>query len=359
VGALLIANILPSVFIGLALGPLVDRLSRKWLMIGSDLMRFGVFVALPFAGSATGVVLLAAVAGVGSGFFRPAVLAGIPNLVDEEELPASNALIQITDAISTTLGPLLGGLLVAASGPNLAYFVNALTFAFSAALIAFIPGRLLQSDRPISRGQWRDLAEGYSVVKHSRALICVLVVWSGVAISGGILNVGEVFLAKRTLSAGAIGYGLLWAGTGLGLIAGGLIAPPLVERDIAAAYVRFIAVFAVGLGCAAVAPNIWVATVAMALSGFGNGGALVANLTFVQRGAPDRVRGRVFTLLISANFAVLGLAFFAAGPLTNAYGARSAYAVASGVAAASAAVALRFTRGIELDLATVAPPQGV
>ena len=59
VGALLVANILPAVFIGLLLGPLVDRLSRKGLMIGSDLGRLAVFAALPFVGSAAEIVLLA------------------------------------------------------------------------------------------------------------------------------------------------------------------------------------------------------------------------------------------------------------------------------------------------------------
>ena len=97
-----------------------------------------------------------------------------------------------------------------------------------------------------------------------------------------------------------------------------------------AAYVRFIAIMAVGTGCAAVAPNVWVGIAAMALFGFGNGGAVVANITLVQRGAPDRVRGRAFTVLMSVNYAFLGLAFIAAGPLVNAYGARWAYAVASG-----------------------------
>src|SRR5260221_11477517 len=51
VGALLVANILPAVFLGVLLGPLVDALSRKGLMIASDLGRLAVFVALPFAGS--------------------------------------------------------------------------------------------------------------------------------------------------------------------------------------------------------------------------------------------------------------------------------------------------------------------
>src|ERR671933_1427399 len=71
VGALLIANILPAIFLGLLFGPLVDRLSRKGLMVASDLGRLAVFAVLPFVGSAWGIVVLAVVAGVGNAFFRP------------------------------------------------------------------------------------------------------------------------------------------------------------------------------------------------------------------------------------------------------------------------------------------------
>src|SRR4029077_20019417 len=60
VAALLIADLLPTFVIGILVGPLIDRLSRRRLMIGSDLARFGVFAALPFATSATQVVGLAA-----------------------------------------------------------------------------------------------------------------------------------------------------------------------------------------------------------------------------------------------------------------------------------------------------------
>jgi hypothetical protein len=76
---------LPGCF-GVLLGPLVDALSRKGLMICSDLGRLAVFVALPFVGSAAWIVALAAVAGVGTAFFRPAVLAGLPNLVADDDL---------------------------------------------------------------------------------------------------------------------------------------------------------------------------------------------------------------------------------------------------------------------------------
>ena len=350
VGDLLIANILPAVFIGLLLGPLVDRLSRKGLMIASDLGRLAVFAALPFASSPSVIVLLAVLAGIGNAFFRPAVLAGLPNLVGEEHLAFGNALLQFVDWTTTALGPILGGALVAASGPHLAYAVNAVTFGISAALVSFIPARLLQSERPIGRGQWSDLKEGFATVLGSRALSCVLVVWSIVMLATGLVNVAEIFLARDSFHSGDLGFGLLWAGTGVGLILGGLAAAPMIERDVATTYVRCVALLGVGMACAAVAPNVWVGVAAMTLSGFGNGGAVVANITLVQRGAPDRVRGRAFTVIMSVNYAVLGLAFVAGGPFTNAYGARWAFGVASATVLVAAGAALRLTRGIEPEL---------
>src|SRR6059036_1071164 len=67
IAALLIADLLPTFAIGL----LVDRLSRRSLMINADLVRFGAFAVLPFTTSATQVVVLAGVVGVATGFFRP------------------------------------------------------------------------------------------------------------------------------------------------------------------------------------------------------------------------------------------------------------------------------------------------
>ena len=187
-------------FIGLLFGPLVDRLSRKGLMIGSDLGRLAVFAALPFANSAAAIVVLAAIAGIGNAFFRPAVLAGLPNLVARGGARRRRTRSCSSSTWTTTaLGPLLGGVLVAISGPNLAYVVNAVSFGVSAALVSLIPGRLLQSERPIGRGRWSDLAEGFTMVLHSRALVCVIVVWSIVMVASGIVNVAEMFLAQTGL----------------------------------------------------------------------------------------------------------------------------------------------------------------
>ncbi len=148
-------------------------------------------------------------------------------------------------------------------------------------------------------------------------------------VANGIVNTAEVFLARESYDAGDFGFGLLWAGSGVGLVVGGLAASSLMKRDIAVAYTRTLGLFALGIAGAAAAPNVWLGVVAMMVAGFGNGGAVVANITLVQQGAQDRVRGRVFTLLMSVNYAVLGVAFIIAGPITDAMGARWAYAAAS------------------------------
>ena len=72
VAVLLIADFLPIVLVGLLLGPLFDRFSRRRLMIASDLARVAVFAALPFVDSPIAIVGLAAVAGIATGCFRPA-----------------------------------------------------------------------------------------------------------------------------------------------------------------------------------------------------------------------------------------------------------------------------------------------
>jgi MFS family permease len=341
IATLLVANVLPTIVVGIALGPLVDRLSRKWLMIVSDLARVAAFAALPFVSSAAAIVVLALVAGIAGAFFRPAVLAGVPNMVPEHRVADANSALQLSEWVTTAIGPLVGGILVAASGPDLAYWINAVTFGVSALLIAGISTRLLQSEQSLGRGHWRELAEGLRVVRDSRALMTVLVAWTIAMVAIGGINVAEIFLARESYGAGDFGFGLLWAGSGVGLVAGSLFVPDWIERRGAhAVYTGSLVVWAFGIAAAAMAPNVWVGTAAMAVAGVGNGAAVVSNITFVQRGAPDRVRGRAFTLLISATNAMLLVAFLAAGPLTDALGARWVFAIAAvalGLAAATAA----------------------
>jgi MFS family permease len=337
VGAVLVVAYLPTVAVGLTLGPLLDRLRRRDLMIGADVVRAAVFFTLPFTSSPGVIVALAAVAGLANGFFRPAVYAGIPNLVSDEELPAANALLQAMENVSWAIGPILGGLLTAASGPHAAYWINGVSFIVSAFLIARIPSRMLQSETALTRGHWKDLGDGFLVVMRSRALLAVLIAWGIACLGIGAANVSEVFLAKNTFHAGDFGYGLIYGAIGGGLVLGSFAGSTLLERiGPARTYAGGLVLMAVGFGGAAVSPNVWVAAMCAAVGGVGDGAAIVCNAVLVQRGAADDMRGRALTLVMSATFLATAAANGIAGALLDSVSPRWIWggaAIAYGVAA--------------------------
>ena len=357
VSLLFVVTFLPSVVVGLAAGPLVDRLSRKRLIVNADLIRLGVFVALVFVDNPTGIVVLAGIAGFANSFFRPAVLAGVPNLVRDDELAHGTSLLQATDWTAAAIGPVLGGLIVSSSSADVVYWINAATFLFSALLLLRIPSRLLQSEQAITRGHWRDLVDGLSAFRRSPPLLTVLIAFGLAMFAGGLNNVAEIFLAERSLHRGAFGYGLLWTATGIGLVVGSVVSGALVERrELRHVYPIVFLPWALGLLGAGIAPTIWVAAAAMVLAGFGNGLAFPMTVLIVQRSTLDLLRGRVFTVIISAHNAVLGVAMVAAGALTSTVGPRWTYVFASSLLALASLAAFVLFRAIREPSSTTAEP---
>ena len=350
VAALLIADLLPTFAIGVLVGPLVDRLSRKRLLVGADLARFGVFALLPFTTSATQVVVLATVAGIATGFFRPAVYAGLPNLVSDEDLPQANSLLQAVDNLTWALGSIIGGALVAASSVDVAYWLNSCSFLISAVFLVGIPQGRLQATPAASRGHWADLKDGFSVVLRSRALLTVLIAWNVAMLHNAAVNVAEVRLAFRAFDAGQFGLGLMMGMAGVGLAFGAYLAGQWIERrGLPRVYGASLGLMAVGIGLAAVAPNVWVAAACVVISGAGNGAAVVCNALLVQRGAPDNLRGRAFAVLMSSNVAMLTIGMILAGHYTDVYGPRWVWGVAAVLAGAAGVIGYVLARGAAFE----------
>ena len=91
-------------------------------------------------------------------------------------------------------------------------------------------------------------------------------------------------------------------------------------------------------------------------AGIGNGAVVVYNSLLVQRGAPDALRGRAFTVLMSAYFALVGVGMIAAGPIVDRFGARWAYAGAGALGAVAAAAGLALARGVREEPAAEPEP---
>jgi MFS family permease len=235
--------------------------------------------------------------------------------------------------------------IVGSGGADDVYWINAATFLFSAVLLLKIPARLLQSEQAITRGHWRDLVDGMSAFRHSPALQTVLLAFGFAMFAAGLNNVAEIFLAEDALHRGAFGYGLLWTATGIGLVIGSLVAGSLLEkRDVRVVYPLVFLPWAAGLLGAGIAPNLWVAAAAMVLAGFGNGLAFPLTVLIVQRNSTDSLRGRVFTVIISAHNAVLGVSMVAAGALTKLAGPRWTYGLASALLVLASATAFALFR---------------
>jgi MFS family permease len=344
VGGVLLVEFLPAIAVGLTLGPLLDRLERRTLMIAADLLRAGVFVALPFATSAAQIVALALVAGLATGFFRPAVYAGVPNLVPEHMLGPANALLQTIENVSWAAGPVVGGVLTATSGPDAAYWINAVSFLVSAVFVIRIPARLLQSSTALSRGHWTDLKDGFVTVLRSRPLLAVLVGW-GLALCGtGAIGVSEVFMAKDTLHGGDFGYGLIYGGTGIGLVVGSFWSSSLVDRlGIARTYGAALLLMSAGFAVGAASVDVWMAAACCVVAGVGNGVAVVCNALLVQR-TRDDVRGRALTFVMSATWTGMGISIVVAGALMSPTDARWVWAIGAAVLGLAAVVGYALAR---------------
>ena len=129
-------------------------------------------------------------------------------------------------------------MLTAAAGPDAAYWINAVSFLVSAALVARIPARQLQSETALSRGHWAISRTGSGPSRTRGALLAVLVGWGIASLGIGGANVAEIFLAKNVFNAGDFGYGLLYGAIGTGLVFGSFSSSGVARADRDRARVR-------------------------------------------------------------------------------------------------------------------------
>ena len=140
VGVTLMATAIPSLVVGLIAGVFVDRYDRLTVMIWSNLLQAIVVAAIPFLIGVNPYLLFAAIlvnAGVKQ-FFDPAYESLIPEIASDDELAAANAYLSIASFGSTAIGFAGAGLLASAFSIEWAFWIDALTFLFSAGCIFFL-----------------------------------------------------------------------------------------------------------------------------------------------------------------------------------------------------------------------------
>ncbi len=302
VGLTLMATAVPSLVVGLIAGVFVDRYDRRKVMIASNIGQMIVVATIPFIIGPTLWPLYVAIlinAGVKQ-FFDPAYDALIPDIASDEELTAANAFLQIASFGSTAIG-FAGAGLLASIDIRLAFFIDALTFAFSALCIFLMKtkGSVPAPEEPTSVGLVvRNLKEGVRTIFHTPVIRSLFLLGAPVFFSFGLWNVLLLPMAIEVLGGTEFQYGIQEGLTSIGFVAGSLFMAKYAPRLPLGTWIF---VGSVGMGIAGIlygmATSIWVGIIWVTLSGFFNSPSAVARSTLLQRATPREMRGRVFSAL--------------------------------------------------------------
>ncbi len=329
VGALLLAQALPHL-VGPVAGVVADRTDQRRLMIGCDLGRMVVFaMAAWLLPALPGLLVLIATASVLDTVFSPAGRSAVPVLVDEEDLLSANAWLGTALNMQVAIGPLLGGLFVATLGFRGALTADAASFLLSAAVLLGVPKLPPHTAKSERSSFLADTREGLAYVRrHAVARAVFVTLFLGVAFAG-VDNVALVFLSRNVLGAGPVGYGVIAGAFGIGMLVASIALSGGRSRSPRALFIGGWTLTAAGTLLTGLSPLVWLAAMAQATGGAGNGADNVASDTLIQRSVPNEMLGRVFGVTSTAAFVGGGIAYAVGGPLLDATSPRFVFLIAA------------------------------
>jgi MFS family permease len=361
---------------------LVDRISRRTVMVSTDLIRgtLGLAIAALIGTAAPPLMVfaVATLAALMTAPFRPAVGAIMPLLARTPgELTAANGTINTLESLAFFLGPAIGGLLLTAFDVPVVVIFNAATFLWSALLVLAIriPAKQPQAseavvagadareadgaraaDADASGGFLAESMAGFRALWRDPDLRLVSGVYCSQTIVAGASAVFIVEMAVQMTSFGPRGVGYLDSVFGIGALLGGLVAIGRAPAGrLATDFGLGVLFWGLPLLLTAVWPQMWAAFLAVFVMGGANPVADVNASTILQRTTEDSVLGRVFGALDTALIASMGLGAAAMPLLIDVLGFQ--WALAALALIVSAAVFPAFPRLGRMDVALREPAE--
>jgi MFS family permease len=229
-GVLAALGAIPALLFGLLAGVWVDRLSRRSVLIITDLGRALLLLAIPLA-ALLGVLRLELMYGVAllaetlTVFFEVAHRSFLPTLIDREDIAEGNSKLEASSSLAEIAGPSLAGVLVQTISAPFAILFDALSFLFSALCIGMIRVRE-SSALPIGEQQkvWQEIWEGLQVIWHDHRLRALAVCIAMRNFFGGAFAALYTLYVVRDLGMTPVIYGILVTMGGVGALLGALTA---------------------------------------------------------------------------------------------------------------------------------------
>jgi DHA3 family macrolide efflux protein-like MFS transporter len=292
---------IPKLFGPLA-GVFVDRVSKRKLMIGSDLIRGALLVGV-FALHLTGLLcvwhlyLIVIVLGMLSIIYGPALRILLPALVPDDRLPAANSTMQASLQVSTIVGTSLAGAVLAGVGAPIALLIDGVSFLVAAVVLWFVrfPGELCQAVGLEMRKVLGDTLGGLRFIVSAREVLTLTLLAFFLNLVLSPINIILPIFSENVLGAGVMGFGFLASAISLGILLGNVIAGIVGDR---VPYARSIVIGLLGMAATlaglSLIQSMWLALAAIAGLGMTAPFIQVPAVTHLQRSVPQKLQGRVF-----------------------------------------------------------------
>lgn len=336
----LLANVMlaPVLLFAPFAGAWVDRRDLRRVLVGADLLRAGIIVAVPLLylalhsmGPVFALLFLLFTCGV---FFLPAKSALTPELIAAPQLLRANTWLSAAGIAATALGSLGGGWLVDHWGWSSALYLNGATYLVSVAALLAIryhaAPRAHEAQAPTLRGYLQQVRAGFGIVRTNERVGLAITTLAAVWCAGGFLHVAGNLHVQRAAGVPSMArLGVLMAMLGVGSAASAWWLNT-AGRERSRAWVLAIGLALAGVGLLLFAATTQYAVFALAavLMGAAAAPALMVTETLLQEATEPGVRGRVFGARDFVMRSVLLLSVGLAGGVTRWLGPQWALLVA-------------------------------
>lgn len=332
----------PMALLGPVAGIVADRLSRKTIMIASDVIRAGLILILTIASELWMVYVILFATGLFSAVFIPAKNGKLKEVVPEEDMKGAMSITSMIDSSTKVLGPLISGVLVAAFGAQQVFIIDSATFIVSAVLLLFLPNAIKvdsseEAEEEKQESFKKEFIQGLSFIKASRFMVIGLLL---MGISLLILQLSDsqlIVLLRELTTASPDLFGYMVTGSGLGMFFAGFLLAK--KTDYAAYPLMLLGVCGIGLSFGIMGiltyydlsySIIWAPALGFT-AGFSASLIFVPFQATVQVETPVNMTGRVFGVINSVMTTATIIGPLLGGWMATVIGIIPAFTITSGL----------------------------
>ncbi|MBT2580682.1 MFS transporter [Bacillus sp. ISL-8] len=225
----LICGSIPRMICGPIAGAVADRVNRRWLVIGTDLlssltMLIMFIMATMFGPSLLFIYVSAALLSICASFYSVALTSSIPNLVDEERIQKASALNQTAASLSNILAPIIGGVVFGFFSIKTFFLLNSITFFLAVIVQLFIVFDLYKKELAESKEHFlTSIKEGFSYVKRQHEIYGLMKIAVGVNFFASALFVSLPYIIIKNLHLSSKQLGVVEGMLAVGMLIGAIV----------------------------------------------------------------------------------------------------------------------------------------